>query len=148
LNQSALGRLLMWPAQWSTQFAAARHAAGGRVGIVREDLSGGEPNQIEPLPSTHGSSRSLGAGFTMGYVIREIDATYARDWLRLRDQLWPDEDHWPEIQQFFAGGLEEPNQVLLAFDPTNLAVAHVELSIRDDIEGLFIGPSHRSSRLV
>ena len=95
----------------------------------------------------------------MKYSIEPIEKHQARDWERLRAALWEDEDHWTEIQKFFNGELEEPEAVLVATDTSGKIVAHVELSIRYDIEqtagaktgyieGLYVEPEHRGSGLV
>lgn len=95
----------------------------------------------------------------MSCVIRPIDPRHADDWQRLRTRLWAGEDHGPEVRRFFAGTLDEPVEVLLAFDDRGCAVAHVELSIRDDVagltgvrtgyvEGLYVDPAHRGTGLA
>ena len=79
-------------------------------------------------------------------------------WERLRRELWPVEPctHAPEIAQFFAGTLKEPQAVLVAEDNAGEIMAFAELSIRRDIpgleekptgyvEGLYVMPTHRGS---
>ena len=50
----------------------------------------------------------------------------------MREALWPDEtgSHAQEIQDFLAGRLHMPLEVLLAVDDTGTALGFVELSIR------------------
>jgi len=58
----------------------------------------------------------------------------------MRDALWPEPEqdeertHPREIEQFFAGTLREPLEVLLAVDGTGRAVGFAELSIRNYAE--------------
>lgn len=95
----------------------------------------------------------------MKYSIKPIGKHQAREWQRLRNALWGDDDHWSEIEKYFDGELEEPDAVLVATDESGKVVAHVELSVRFDIdqtarvktgyiEGLYVEPDHRSSGLV
>lgn len=72
----------------------------------------------------------------MNYPLHAARPGDHRDWLRLREQLWEGDDHAEEIARYFAGTLEEPVEVLIARSPDGDAVAHVELSIRDDVDGL------------
>ncbi|HXM39135.1 MAG TPA: aminoglycoside 6'-N-acetyltransferase [Gemmatimonadales bacterium] len=54
-------------------------------------------------------------------------------WLRMREALWPEGDstsHAGEIEQFFAGTLRMPLEVLLAIDAAGVPVGFAELSIR------------------
>lgn len=54
-------------------------------------------------------------------------------WLRMRQTLWPDEGspwHASEVEQFFAGRLSMPLEVLLAVDHSGVVVGFAELSIR------------------
>ena|SRR5688572_24236142 len=54
-------------------------------------------------------------------------------WLRMRQALWPEDErggHAAEIEQFFAGRLKMPLEVLLAVDESGDVVGFVELSIR------------------
>ena len=53
-------------------------------------------------------------------------------WLRMRDRLWPDEDHGhgAEIDRFFDGAIGMPLEVLIAIDERGEALGFVELSIR------------------
>jgi aminoglycoside 6'-N-acetyltransferase I len=87
-------------------------------------------------------------------IIRPATISDASGWEALRRDLWPEdpESHAPEIARFFAGTLEEPQAVLLAFEG-NLLIAFAELSIRRDlseigqlvgyVEGLYIAPDWR-----
>ena len=92
-------------------------------------------------------------------TIAAVTERDAADWLVLRDCLWPADDHAREIADYFAGRLEEPVEVFIARDADGHAVAHVELSIREDlaallgvrtgyIEGLYVEPALRGSGLV
>jgi aminoglycoside 6'-N-acetyltransferase I len=57
----------------------------------------------------------------------------AADWLRLREALWPSEagqSHAAEIEQYLAGQLHMPLEVLIARDDSGSAVGFAELSIR------------------
>jgi aminoglycoside 6'-N-acetyltransferase I len=78
------------------------------------------------------------------------------DWLRMRHALWPDEGggHADEIERYFAGQLNLPLEVLLAFDGLGRAIGFAELSIRayaEDcvtdrvayLEGWYVHPSSR-----
>jgi aminoglycoside 6'-N-acetyltransferase I len=78
------------------------------------------------------------------------------DWLRMRHALWPDEggDHAAEIERYFAGQLNMPLEVLLAFDEHGKAIGFAELSIRayaEDcvtdrvayLEGWYVDPPSR-----
>jgi len=54
-------------------------------------------------------------------------------WLRMRRALWPEDEgdsHAREIDEFFAGKLNMPLEVLLASDEKGNAVGFAELSIR------------------
>ena len=56
----------------------------------------------------------------------------------MRLALWPESDsasHASEIEDFFAGRLREPLQVLIAVDDDNRALGFAELSIRIYAEG-------------
>lgn len=98
-------------------------------------------------------------GAAAACALRPVRREDAAAWLRLREALWEGDDHAAEIARFFAGTLDEPQQVLLAVAPSGEPVGHVELSIRTDvaglkgvvtgyIEGLYVAPSHRASGLV
>lgn len=87
---------------------------------------------------------------------RPADATA---WQRLREALWEDDDHEAEIARYFAGTLDEPQEVLLAIAPSGEVVGHVELSVREDVpgligittgyvEGLYLAPGHRAPALL
>jgi len=57
----------------------------------------------------------------------------ASDWLRLREALWPSEaghSHAAEVEQYFAGRLDMPLEVLIARDESGGAIGFAELSIR------------------
>jgi len=94
----------------------------------------------------------------MEYTISSITKKEAGDWLRLRNLLWEGDDHISEIEKYFSGLAEEPNEVLIAKENSGKVVGHVELSIREDIdgllgkrtgyiEGLYIEEDHRFGRL-
>ena len=72
----------------------------------------------------------------MTFLIRPVEQSDAESWERLRNLLWEGDDHKSEITQFFNGEAEEPNEVLLAVTEENDAIAHIELSLRYDIDGL------------
>jgi aminoglycoside 6'-N-acetyltransferase I len=88
--------------------------------------------------------------------IRKIGPRDAARWCELRTALWP-ADHAEEVADYFRGELIEPVEVLFA-EIDSAVVAHVELSIRNDIpgyesarvgfiegliEGLYVEPAHR-----
>ena len=90
--------------------------------------------------------------------IRSATPDDARDWLRMRLALWPDEgppgSHADEIARFFAGTLDMPLAVLLAVHESGAVVGFVELSIRryaEDcqtdrvayLEGWYVEPEYR-----
>jgi aminoglycoside 6'-N-acetyltransferase I len=69
--------------------------------------------------------------------VRSAKLGDAPDWLRMREALWPEDGagtHAGEIEQFFAGVLNMPLEVLVAVDETGGAVGFVELSIRNYAE--------------
>jgi aminoglycoside 6'-N-acetyltransferase I len=65
-------------------------------------------------------------------IVRRVTADDAAAWLRMREALWPDEtaSHAREIQEFLAGRLTMPLEVLLAVNAAGTPVGFVELSIR------------------
>jgi aminoglycoside 6'-N-acetyltransferase I len=65
--------------------------------------------------------------------IRPVKRDDRDAWLRMRDALWPAEDHGHEIDRYFGAEVREPLEVLVAFDEE--AVGFVELSIRPYAEG-------------
>ena len=70
--------------------------------------------------------------------IRPATSQDAPAWLRMRQALWPEGDHSEhaaEIEQYFAGRLRMPLEVLLAVDDAGVAVGFAELSIRAYAEG-------------
>lgn len=74
----------------------------------------------------------------MDLTIRAVTKEDADSWLRLRCALWPEgaeSEHRREIEQFFAGDINEPQAVWLAFDAGGRAVGCVEISIRSHAEG-------------
>jgi aminoglycoside 6'-N-acetyltransferase I len=75
----------------------------------------------------------------MGVVIRHAVPADAREWQRLRTELWPDgaDDHGPEIAAFFAGAfMKDLTAILVATDAEGIIVGFAELSARTDIAGL------------
>lgn len=72
----------------------------------------------------------------MTFSIRAVKQEDANAWERLRNLLWEGDDHKREIAEFLRGEAEEPNEVLLAIAEDGQAIAHIELSLRYDIEGL------------
>lgn len=72
----------------------------------------------------------------MKLLIRPVKQSDADSWERLRNLLWEGDDHKSEISRFFKGEAREPNEVLLAITEENEVIAHIELSLRYDIEGL------------
>ena len=69
--------------------------------------------------------------------VRPATPENAAAWLRMRDALWPHHEsgsHADEVEQYFAGKLRMPLEVLLAFDETGSAVGFAELSIRSYAE--------------
>ena len=70
-------------------------------------------------------------------TIRPVTKADRSAWERMRQALWPSEpgEHAREIERFFAGGVREPLQVLVASDEREGAVGFVELSIRAYAEG-------------
>ena len=70
-------------------------------------------------------------------MIRPVVADDRKSWERMRQALWPSAtgEHAAEIEEFFAGRLREPLEVLIAFDERGEAVGFIELSIRAQAEG-------------
>lgn len=69
--------------------------------------------------------------------VRPVTRQDAAAWLAMRHALWPDEEspsHEREIDNFFAGRLSMPLQVLVAVADAGV-VGFVELSIRAYAEG-------------
>jgi aminoglycoside 6'-N-acetyltransferase I len=89
--------------------------------------------------------------------IRTANPSDREPWLRMRRALWPDSEgdsHAREIDQFFAGRLNMPLEVLLALDGSGNAIGFAELSIRpyaEDcvtervayLEGWYVAPHAR-----
>ena len=88
--------------------------------------------------------------------IRHVVPADAPAWVRLRQELWPEEDdtHRNEVEQFFRGELPELLAVLLAESDHGQVIGIVELSIRQDVagcsldrvgyvEGLYVVPDWR-----
>ena len=81
----------------------------------------------------------------------------ASAWVRMREALWPEEGaspHGREVEQFFAGALRLPLEVLIAEDVDGRAIGFAELSIRPYaegcetdrvafLEGWYVEPEHR-----
>lgn len=68
--------------------------------------------------------------------IRSATKDDAAAWLRMREELWPDDgaSHADEIQKYFAGGLQSPLEVLVAIGAVDAVVGFAELSIRSYAE--------------
>ncbi|NJO12418.1 MAG: GNAT family N-acetyltransferase [Gammaproteobacteria bacterium] len=92
-------------------------------------------------------------------IIRHVTVHDSHAWQRLREALWPGDQHAAEIAAFFTGSLAEPTAVLVAEALSNSIVAVVELSLRSDlpgthgartgyIEGLYVVPQHRNTGLT
>ena len=75
-------------------------------------------------------------------LVRAAEKADAAAWERMRQGLWPSApgEHAREIAAFFAGGLPEPMEVLLAFDDGGRAIGFAEISIRPFAEGSYEGP--------
>ena len=66
--------------------------------------------------------------------VRPATPDDSADWLRMRVALWPEgapREHAAEIDQFFAGTLKNPLEVLLAIDEAGKSIGFAELSIRN-----------------
>lgn len=89
--------------------------------------------------------------------VRAASPSDKQAWLRMRRALWPDDgddSHAGEIDDFFAGRLHMPLEVLLALDESGNAIGFAELSIRpyaEDcvtdrvayLEGWYVAPHAR-----
>lgn len=66
------------------------------------------------------------------FQIRSATTHDAPAWLAMRQALWPDDGagHAAEIQEFFAGRMRMPLEVLLAVDDSGAPLGFAELSIR------------------
>lgn len=65
--------------------------------------------------------------------VRSATPADAAAWLIMRNALWPEYEnpwHATEIEQYFAGKLRMPLEVLLAVDVAGAALGFAELSIR------------------
>jgi aminoglycoside 6'-N-acetyltransferase I len=72
------------------------------------------------------------------FEVRPATRLDAAAWLRMREALWPGDDarwHAAEIEQFFAGTLDMPLEVLVAIDGFGEIIGFAELSIRRYAEG-------------
>jgi len=72
------------------------------------------------------------------FEVRRAMHTDSAGWLRMREALWPEEHngyHAAEIEQFFAGKLDMPLEVLVAVDGFGALIGFAELSIRRYAEG-------------
>jgi len=66
-------------------------------------------------------------------TVRAATPSDKQAWLRMRRALWPNDEgdsHTREIDEFFAGRLQMPLEVLLALDESGRAIGFAELSIR------------------
>ena len=71
------------------------------------------------------------------FHVRPATPHDSADWLRMRVALWPEgapKEHAAEIDQFFAGTLKNPLEVLLAIDEAGKSIGFAELSIRNYVE--------------
>jgi aminoglycoside 6'-N-acetyltransferase I len=74
----------------------------------------------------------------MTFHIRSASKEDAAAWVRMRDALWPDCAsvwHAAEVENYFAGQLRMPLEVLIAVDESGRAIGFAELSIRPYAEG-------------
>ena len=67
-------------------------------------------------------------------VIREVTKNDISEWLMMRSDLWPLENHLAAIQNFLGGSLDDINKVFVAQYQTEIA-GFIELSIRNFAEG-------------
>ena len=70
-------------------------------------------------------------------LVRSAKPDDAAEWLRMRVALWPEgtaREHAAEIDQFFAGMLTNPLEVLLAVNEAGTMIGFAELSIRNYAE--------------
>ena len=75
----------------------------------------------------------------MAVQIRTIRPEDADAWRRMRQALWPDDDHAAEVAAFFDGERINPAEVLLAVEAGGGAVGFAEMSIRPYAEGCQAG---------
>lgn len=75
----------------------------------------------------------------MGVQIRNILLEDVEAWRRMRQELWPDEEHAAEVAAFFDGDRRNPAEVLLAVEADGGAVGFAEVSIRPYAEGCLTG---------
>jgi aminoglycoside 6'-N-acetyltransferase I len=89
--------------------------------------------------------------------VRPATRADAAVWLRMRQALWPEGEpgsHAAEIEQYFAGTLHMPLEVLLAIDDDGTPIGFAELSIRNYaeecttdrvayLEGWWVAPEQR-----
>lgn len=71
-------------------------------------------------------------------TVRSVIEADAEAWLGMREALWPesgDKYHATEVEQYFAGQLHMPLEVLIALDGRGVAIGFAELSIRPYAEG-------------
>src|SRR5881409_3344987 len=71
-------------------------------------------------------------------IVRDVTASDAPAWLRLRRALWPhhaESEHAAEITEFLEGHAREPLAVLVAADGADQLIGLAELSIRAYAEG-------------
>lgn len=69
----------------------------------------------------------------MRFEVASARPADAADWLRMREALWPSDagqSHAAEVEQYFAGRLHMPLEVLIARDDSGGAIGFAELSIR------------------
>lgn len=71
-------------------------------------------------------------------IVRDVTASDAPAWLRLRQVLWPQQaesEHAAEITEFLEGHAREPLAVLVAADGAHQLIGFAELSVRAYAEG-------------
>lgn len=70
--------------------------------------------------------------------VRSVEPSDAQAWVEMRSALWPDQEfqwHAREVEQYFAGQLSMPVEVLIARDGDQSVVGFAELGIRPYAEG-------------
>lgn len=79
--------------------------------------------------------------------VRQVAVPDSASWARMRRALWPGDEHPHEIEQFFAGELDEPTHVLVAVLDAQL-IGFAELSVHEPghlayLEGWWVEPGFR-----
>jgi len=71
-------------------------------------------------------------------IIRPVTREDADSWLKLRCALWSEgseAEHRDEIERFFRGKIDEPQEVIVAVGESGEIIGFVELSVRPYAEG-------------